>query len=134
MNYGHRGPGGAPGSYDGAEQRRGGSVRAARERQRAGQLQPDADPQNFLPQTQYVQPNAPFRPQQAPQWMVSEYDTQNDQQMYAEPQWPLPAPVTLDSRRIPPQRPARGPDMPSIPPNLYANSQVAQGGGSKGMS
>ncbi|KAE9990438.1 hypothetical protein Vi05172_g9791 [Venturia inaequalis] len=125
MNDDYRRPGGAPGTYHDAERPRGGSVRAARERQRAGQLQQNLEPQDLLPQTHYVQPNAPVRPHQAPQWMVSDYDDSlNEQQMYAEPQWPLPAPVAPDSRRVPPQRPARGPDMPSIPANLYDNSQV----------
>ncbi|TID16629.1 epidermal growth factor-like type 3 [Venturia nashicola] len=126
MNYDYWGPGGTPGSSDNAEQPRGGSVRAARERQRAGQSQRNTEPQNLLPQTQYVQPNAPARLQQAPQWMVSEYeDSQNDQRMYVEPQWPLPVPVAQDLRKIPPQRPARGPNMPSIPANLYDNSPVS---------
>lgn len=140
MNYDHWGPGRTPGSHDGAEELMKGSIRAARERQRMGKSQRIADPGVLLPQTQYVRPNAPGRPQQAPQWMVSEYDnSHNEQQTYAQPQWPLPSPVMSDPRRVPPQRPARGPDVPPIPANLYDNSQVPNPAhslqrGGKGMS
>ncbi|QDS73066.1 hypothetical protein FKW77_009777 [Venturia effusa] len=139
MNHDYRGPGNTPGSYGDAERPRKGYLRAARDRQNTGQSHRIAEPQVLLPQTQYVQPNAPGGLQQAPRTMVSEYESsQEEHEMYAQPQWPLPTPSTSNSRRVPPQRPARGPDVPPIPTNLFDNSQavnpaVAVQQGGKGM-
>lgn len=138
MSYDPRGPG-APGSSDEAERSRKGSVRAARERLQAVQSQQFAEPSisqfslRQLPQSQYVQPNAPvgLQPTQAPPWSISEYDSdQNEQPLYAQQQWPLPEASAPESRRVPPQGPVRGPDVPPMPVNLYDNSQNAMPSGS----
>jgi hypothetical protein len=138
MSYHPRGPG-APGSNDEAERSRKGSVRAARERLRAVQSQQVAEPSSLqsslrqLPQSQYVQPNAPDRlqPTQAPQRSISEYDSdQNEQPLYAQQQWPLPEASAPEPRRVPPQRPVRGPDVPPMPVNLYDNLQNVMPSGS----
>lgn len=137
MSYDYRGPGRAPESNDNNDRSRKGSVRAARERVRAKQTSRDVEPSDLLPQTQYVQPS---RPGPAPQWSMSEYETsQNGQQMDAQPQWPLPVASLPETRRVPPQRPARGPDVPPMPANFYGNSQLPVPGsslprGGKGMS
>lgn len=152
MSYDPIGPGapyGASGNYDdSAEQSRKGSVRAARERLRAAQSQqitelpnPQA-PLRQLPQSKYLQPNAPGRPQptQTPQWSVSEYDdNQNKQPLSPQQQWPLSEASAAESRRVPPQRPARGSDVPPMPATFYDNSRDATSAGSlprvgKGMS
>lgn len=136
MNYDSRGPGapvGASGSdNDSAEQFRKGSVRAARERLRAAQSQRNTEPPNLaaplrqLPQSKYLQPNAPSRPQpaQTPQWSVSDFDNnENTRSLSPQQQWPLPEASLPETRRVPPQRPARGPDVQPMPANFYDNSR-----------
>ena len=140
MSYDPRAPSGASGSYDPADQFRKGSVRAARERLRTVQQSQTAEPDSQLqqlPQSQYLQPNAPAREQQAqtPQRPVSEYDNfQNGQAPSTQQQWPLPVASAPESRRVPPQRPARGPDVPPMPANFYDNSQTTTPRVGQGMS
>jgi hypothetical protein len=128
MSYDPRAPSGASGSYGPADQFRKGSVRAARERLQQGQssqiLEPNSQLQQ-LPQSQYSQPNAPAIPQptQTPQQSVSEYDNFQNESPISTQQWPLPITSAPESRRVPPQRPARGPDVPPMPANFYENSQ-----------